>query len=63
MGTLEIHVFVCHRGNMLQYKLTHTMWTFIIHAFVLYTDNMLGGGEDRGEGEGGGEEGERERDK
>lgn len=58
MGTLEIHLFfVFHQGNMLQYKLTHAMWIFIIHAFVLHTDNMLAG-ERRGDGE---REGGRER--
>lgn len=55
-ATLEIHVFVFQRGNMLQYKLTHAMWIFIIHAFVLHTDNMLAG-----EREEGGSEGERDK--
>lgn len=41
MGTLEIHILVFQQGNMLQYKLAHAMWIFIIHAFVLHTDNIL----------------------
>lgn len=43
MGTLEIHIFVFHWGNMLQHKPTLAMWVFIINAFVLHTDNILAG--------------------
>lgn len=37
---------------MLRCKLTHTMWIFIIHAFVLHTDNMHAGEEEEEETEG-----------
>lgn len=42
MGMLRIAIFLL--GIMLQYKHTQTMLVFIIHTFVLHSDNMLPGG-------------------
>lgn len=42
---LRIPIFLL--GIMLQYKRTQTMLVFIIHTFVLHTDNMFPGGRGR----------------
>lgn len=45
MGMLKIPSFFL--GIMLQYNHTQTMLVFVIHTFVLHSDNMFPGGRER----------------